>query len=304
MFAPKNIAVIGFGEAGTIIAEGCISGSKRQRNNVACHVWDIRMQDAEAGKSLEEKAASLGAVPHEKVGDWLNDVDVVFSLVFGGVAKNVALEILPSMKEGAVYIDLTTSVPDDMRQAATAFGERKVGFIDGTALGSFRTNGITVPFVLSGTNVESWSAWLNSLGFATTPVPGPAGNASCVKLLRSVLAKGLEALAIECFTAAESMGLRETMRSAFNDFDLRPLVVALEDMSASHIPHCKRRLDEIDHALHMLDGVSVDGTMTRASRDFYARTVNSGAQLVPGKQGTWDACLPIFQKILHKKQSK
>jgi 3-hydroxyisobutyrate dehydrogenase-like beta-hydroxyacid dehydrogenase len=204
------------------------------------------------------------------------------------------------MKEGAVYMDLTTSVPDDMREAATTFNERKVGFIDGTALGSFRTNGMTVPFVLSGTNAESCSAWMNSLGFATTPVPGPAGNASCVKLLRSILAKGLEALAIECFTAAESMGLRETMLSAFNDFDARPLAAALEDMGASHIPHCKRRLDEIDHALHMLDSVAVDGTMTRAAREFYARTVNSGARLVPGKQGTWDACLSVFQKVLHK----
>ena len=299
MFAPQNIAVIGFGEAGTIIAEGCISGSQRLQNAVSCHMWDIRMRDADA-KGLRETAVGLNVVPHETVGDWLKKMDVVFSLVFGSVAKEVALNLLPLMKEDAVYIDLNTSVPGDMRQAAAAYKERRVGFIDGTALGSFRTNGKTVPFVLSGTNAEFWSAWMNSLGFATIPVPGEAGNASCVKLLRSVLAKGLEALAIECFTAAESMGLRETMLAAFNDFNQRPLVAALEDMSASHIPHCRRRMEEIDQVLHMLDGVSVDGVMTRASREFYARTVKSGAQLVPGRHGTWDACLPVFQKILHK----
>lgn len=300
MLTPKNVGVIGFGEAGTIIAEGCIAGSKRQQKDLACHAWDVRMQDSEARESLQAKADSIGVTLHDAPGNWLKEMDVIFSLVFGGVAKTVALDILPFMGRDAMYIDLTTSVPDDMRTAAPAFTEHGVGFIDGTALGSFRTNGVTVPFVLSGTNVESWSAWMNSLGFATTPVPGEAGNASCVKLLRSVLAKGLEALAIECFTAAESMGLRETMQSAFNDFDLRPLVAALEDMSASHIPHCKRRLDEIDHALHMLGGVNIEGTMTKASRDFYARTVTSNAQLVPGKQGTWDVCLPAFQAILHK----
>lgn len=301
MITPKNIAVIGFGEAGTIIAEGCLTGSKRRHEDTACHAWDIRMRDAAVRGDLRTKADGLGVVLHETTGEWLADMDVVFSLVFGGVARNVALEILPRLKKGAVYIDLTTSVPGDMREAASAFAERGAGFIDGTALGSFRTNGITVPFVLSGTDVEFWSAWMNSLGFATTPVPGAAGNASCVKLLRSILAKGLEALAIECFTAAEAMGLRETMTSAFNDFDLRPLVAALEDMGASHIPHCKRRLDEIDHALHMLDGVALDGTMTRASRDFYARSVASGAGLEPGTQpGTWDSCLPPFLKMLRK----
>ena len=300
MLTPKKVAVIGFGEAGTIIAEGCLSGTKRIQHEAECHAWDLRMRDPEAKKGLLEKAAPLGVLLHEEPGAWIGEMDVVFSLVFGGAAKGVALEILPFMKNDAAYIDLTTSVPDDMREAATAFDKRGVHFIDGTALGSFRTNGITVPFVLSGSNVASWSSWMNSLGFATTPVPGGAGNASCVKLLRSILAKGLEALAIECFTTAEAMGLRETMKSAFNDFDLRPLVAAFEDMSASHIPHCKRRLEEIDHALHMLDSVSLEGTMTKASRDFYARTASSGEQLVPGKQGTWDACLPAFQKILKK----
>ena len=301
MLIPKKVAVIGFGEAGTIIAEGCLAGAKRNQHEVECHAWDVRMRDQEARKSLQEKANPLGVTLHDEPGVWIGETDVIFSLVFGGAAKEVALSILPLMKKGAVYIDLTTSVPDDMRQAATSFAERDIAFVDGTALGSFRTNGMTVPFVLSGSNAEAWSSWMNSLGFATTPVPGGAGNASCVKLLRSVLAKGLEALAIECFTAADAMGLRETMKSAFNDFDLRPLVAALEDMSASHIPHCKRRLEEIDHALHMLDGVSLDGIMTKASRDFYARTVVSNTQLVPGKQGTWDACLPVFQNILQKK---
>ena len=301
MLIPKKVAVIGFGEAGAIIAEGCLSGAKRNQHETECHAWDIRMRDQEAQKNLLEKADSLGVTLHEEPGAWITEMDVVFSLVFGGVAQDVALSILPLMKKDAVYIDLTTSVPDDMRQTATAFTERCMAFIDGTALGSFRTNGITVPFVLSGSNVETWSSWMNSLGFATTPVPGGAGNASCVKLLRSVLTKGLEALAIECFTAAEAMGLRETMKAAFDDFDLRPLAAALEDMSASHIPHCKRRLEEVDHALHMLDGVSIDGIMTKASYDFYARTVASNAQLVSGKQGTWDACLSTFQSILQKK---
>jgi 3-hydroxyisobutyrate dehydrogenase-like beta-hydroxyacid dehydrogenase len=300
MSTPHNVAVIGFGEAGTVIAQGCVNGSGRLQQEISCHAWDIRMQDAEAEKKLQKTADAIGVVLHKQADDWLHTMDVVFSLVFGGVAGQVALETLPKLREGGIYIDLTTSTPADMREAAAAFAQRGVGFIDGTALGSFRTNGVTVPFVISGTDAAVWSSWMNSLGFSATPVLGGAGNASAVKLLRSVLAKGLEALAVECFTAADRMGLREAMMFAFNDFDLRPLVAALEDMGASHIPHCKRRLAEIDHALHMLDDAGIVGTMTQASREFYARTVNSGAQLEPGKQGTWDACLPIFQKILSK----
>jgi hypothetical protein len=43
------------------------------------------------------------------------------------------------------------------------------------------------------------------------------------------------------------------------------------------------------------------GIMTRASREFYARTANSGAQLEAGKQaGSWDACLPAFLQLLSR----
>lgn len=301
MSMPKKVAVIGFGEAGSIIARGCLKGSGDSQPGLECHAWDIRMNDPEQKGKLEEIAKQLGVVPHETKGDWLGEMDVVFSLVFGSVAKPVALEILPRMREGAVYIDLTTSVPDDMKACEKEFSARGVGFVDGTALGSFRTNGVTVPFVLSGSDVEKWSAWMNGQGFNTRPVPGGAGNASNVKLLRSVLAKGLEALGIECFVAADKMGLRETMRSAFNDFDLRPMVEALEDMGGSHIPHCKRRLDEIDHAIHMLESAGIDGIMTKASRNFYARTVDAGEKVDASKGAKWDACMDAFRRILRKK---
>ncbi|MFW5489214.1 MAG: NAD(P)-binding domain-containing protein [Desulfovibrio sp.] len=297
MIKPSRVAVIGFGEAGGIIAEGCLSGAKHLGEDISCHAWDIRMQNEEDKNQLQQAADNMGVVMHNTPGAWLNDVDVVFSLVFGGVAKKVALEMLPFLKEGAVYIDLTTSTPHDMREAAESFSSRNVGFIDGTALGSFRTNGFSVPFVLSGTNVEAWSAWMNSMGFSTTPVPGGAGKAASVKLLRSVLAKGLEALAIECFVAADSLGIRPTMMNAFNDFDLRSLVETLEDMGTSHVAHCKRRLDEVDHALQLLAEAHVDPIMTKASRDFYARTVDSGLQLDHDKKPSWDTCMPVLQEV-------
>ncbi len=298
MNAPRTVAVIGFGEAGTVVAEGCLSGARRLGQETACHAWDIRMADPAQRPLLQRAADARGVILHDAPGDWLRDMDVVFSLVFGGAARDVALQMLPFLGAGAAYIDLTTSVPGDMREAEAAFLPRQVDFIDGTALGSFRTNGITVPFVLSGNNVAARSAWMNSLGFVTRPVPGPAGNASCVKLLRSVVTKGMEALAIECFVAAERMGLRETMMESFGDMDLRPLVKNLEDMGSSHIPHCRRRLAEIDHALRMLRSVNVAPTMTEASRLFYARTVDAGKQLGAEQAASWDGCLPSLGEVL------
>ena len=301
MLTPKKVAVIGFGEAGSVVAEGCVAGAKKLQTPMECHAWDIRMRDPAPKAALQKAANAIGVMLHDSPGEWLGEMDVVFSLVFGTVAKEVALEILPHLRKGAEYIDLTTSVPADMLAASEAFLAREVGFIDGTSLGSFRSNGVRAPFVLSGLNVEAWSSWMNSLGFNTTPVPGKPGNASSVKLLRSVVAKGLEALAVECFVTAERLGLRQSMMNAFNDFNLRPFTAALEDMGGSHIPHCKRRLDEIDHVLGMLGAAGVDATMTRASRDFFARTLASGEKIDASLGATWDVSMASLQKILEKK---
>ena len=300
MFTPKKVAVIGFGEAGTVVAEGCLAGAKKLKTAMSCHAWDIRMENPDQRAGLEKTAEALGVTLHAVPGDWIGEMDVVFSLVFGTVAKQVALEILPRLREGATYIDLTTSVPTDMLEASERFAARKVGFLDGTSLGSFRTNGMRAPFVLSGPGAEAWSSWMNSLGFNTTPVPGKPGNASAVKLLRSVVAKGLEALAVECFVTAERLGLRQSMMNAFNDFDLHPFAATMEDMGGSHIAHCKRRLDEIDHVLAMLDAAGIDGVMTRASREFYARTHASAGRNHPDADGGWDACMDAYQAILQK----
>ncbi|GHV55118.1 6-phosphogluconate dehydrogenase [Deltaproteobacteria bacterium] len=300
MLTPKKIAVIGFGEAGTVVAEGCAAGARKLQQEISCHAWDIRMKVPEQKAALQKTADTIGVVLHESPAGWLGEMDVVFSLVFGTAAKEVALEILPYLREGAQYIDLTTSLPADMIVAGEAFAARKVGFIDGTSLGSFRSNGVRAPFVLSGANVEAWSSWMNSLGFNATPVPGKPGSASSVKLLRSVVAKGLEALAIECFVTADRLGLRQSMMNAFNDFNLRPFTAALEDMGGSHIPHCKRRLDEIDNVLSLLDAAGIDGTMTRASREFYARTFASGQKIDGSHGATWDASMEALRKILQK----
>lgn len=298
MHTPKKIAVIGFGEAGSIVADGCISGAKKLGQSLECHAWDIRMADPEQKRKLQMTAESFGVVLHDTTGDWLGDMDAVFSLVFGDAAKQVALDMLPFLGGGSTYIDLTTALPPDMRDAEAAFINNNAGFIDGTALGSFRTNGATVPFVLSGRDAVECSDWMNGLGFVTRPIAEEAGKASMVKLLRSCLAKGLEALAVECFVAADNMKLRDAMLEAFDDFNAVPLIKTLEAMSCSHIPHCKRRLAEVEHALGVLREAHVEPTMTYATEAFYARTVRSKRTLPSGAKEDWDDTLPVLSDIL------
>lgn len=300
MLPPKNIAIIGFGEAGTTMAEGCVFGARRSQSALACHAWDLKMLDPRARGELEARAASLGVTLHDSPYGWLHEMDVVFSVVHENTAKSVALDLLPWLRSGAAYIDLTDSDPDAMRETAEHYAVKNVGFIDGTALGSFRANGITVPFMLSGTDVEAYSSWMNSLGFAATPIPGGAGKASALKLLRGALTRGMEALAVECFTAAERLGLRKTLMLAFNDFDLQPMAAVLERLSLRHGAQCKNKLASLELTLELFDKAAINPAMTRAVRDFYARSAALPQTDESGDDPSWESCLPAFFTLLDK----
>ncbi len=76
-----------------------------------------------------------------------------------------------------------------------------------------------------------------------------AGDASGLKLLRTLMTKGIEALAIECFSAAREMGLQNEIRASLTDISARPFPDLLDAMVHSHITHAARRLHEIEAAL-------------------------------------------------------
>lgn len=60
-------------------------------------------------------------------------------------------------------------------------------------------------------------AVLGALGFTkVSVVPGGVGAASAIKMIRSVIVKGLEALTTEYFLAADAAGLTEAVRASLD----------------------------------------------------------------------------------------
>ena len=80
MLTPKKVAVIGFGEAGSVVAEGCVAGAKKLQTVMECHAWDIRMRDPAPKAALQKAANAIGVMLHDSPGEWLGEMDVVFSL--------------------------------------------------------------------------------------------------------------------------------------------------------------------------------------------------------------------------------
>ena len=121
-----------------------------------------------------------------------------------------------------------------------------------------------------------------------TPAVAEAGDAAALKLLRTILTKGLEALAVECLVAAEKQGIRAELCDAMSDVDAAGFANFLDMLVRTHIQHSARRLHEVQRAEAQLSSLGLPASMVLASQQVFARTTRSAAQNPPPAAATTD----------------
>jgi 3-hydroxyisobutyrate dehydrogenase-like beta-hydroxyacid dehydrogenase len=133
-------------------------------------------------------------------------------------------------------------------------------------MGGFFKTGIKAPMLVAGERVEPVVAWMNANGFVATALGREPGSASSVKMLRSVIMKGIEALAVESFVAAERQGILEEVMGCLGDVDA-DASATLAMLAQTHIVHAERRWEEMGLVAQTLRETGVDPLMTDGDRE-------------------------------------
>ncbi len=289
-----TVLIVGLGEAGGYLAHALAAREDPPR----VIATDAALK-AGGGAGLRDKAAALGIELRDEIGPWVSEADLVFSLVPGSVAHQVAEALRQEMRAGAVFADLNSITADMMRAIADLFDGSGIDLVDGAVLGNFRAGG-RVPLLLAGARGEEIRSLLDGEMFAPDCLDGPPGDASAVKMLRSVLMKGLEALFVESLVAAEAQGLRPAFLKAFGDLDARPFAETMEVQTVTHLVHAARRLGEIERVQGLLRADGVDDIMTEASRRLYAKTVAADVAPASGEPLPLDETVEILTRVFRK----
>lgn len=163
-----------------------------------------------------------------------------------------------------LYIDCSSSARETMRAAAAGFAD-PTRFVDAAIMGAIAVHGAKTPMLLAGTRAEAAAARLSRLDFVASPLAGGGpGDASAIKLLRSVVTKGLEALAVEGFLAARAMGLLEHVRRNLADIGRSDFSDFLDAIVRTHVVHAPRRAHEVAAALEQVEACGYPATVSRA----------------------------------------
>ena len=299
-----TVALLGLGEAGTAIARGLAEhwrGGDPARRILAV---DIAQKDNVRGPAITERAREIGVEIDDRYTEALGAAGFVISVVTGVEAGNAAESAARVLRPGTIYCDVNTLTGKQKADIAAHVEAAGIHYVDIAAMGGFSTYGHRAPFVLSGPAAERAAAWMRPLGFDVSVMSGRAGDSSSVKIIRSIMVKGLEALGVECMVAAHRAGLTEEVLACFADIDDRTFAGMVTSLTASHTNHAKRRMEEVDKVMENLAELGMEPIMSSATRRSHARTVEAGIQSADGVNPSFeDAVTVLSEKVVKGLQS-
>jgi 3-hydroxyisobutyrate dehydrogenase-like beta-hydroxyacid dehydrogenase len=199
-----QIALIGYGEVGRILAEDLRAGG------VAVSAYDLKL-DTGQGQPIRAHAAAHDVVLATTHALAAHGVDLVISAVTASQAAAVAEATAPGLKKGAFFLDFNSASPGAKIRAAGIVNAAGGRYVEGAVMTTLPPYRIKVPLLLGGPDAAALSPRINELGFASKVASEKLGIASATKMCRSVMIKGLEAMVIEAFTTARHYGVEDAV---------------------------------------------------------------------------------------------
>ncbi len=252
---------IGFGEAAQAFASGWAGAA----GPLAAH--DIKLDDPTKAPTIHAACATLSVTPAPTPAA-LADCDLILCLVTADQAL-AAARAAPPLAPVALWLDGNSCSPGTKAQAAAIIG---AAYVDMAIMAPVHPARHRTPVLMSGPRAEEAAARLRAFDMRVTVVGERVGIASTIKMLRSVIVKGIEALTAESFLAARragvdgqvlaslmasDRGIDWTARGAYN----------LERM----LSHGPRRAAEMREVATTLRELGLPDDMARATADWQDR---------------------------------
>ena len=257
----RRIALVGFGEAGSILgADWAAAG----RDVIT---YDILLDVAASRAAMLEKAARARVATADSLGAAVQDADLVVSAVTAASSAAVATGAGKLLRAGQVFLDINSCSPDTKRSSAAAVQSFGADYVEAAVMAPVPPQRLKVPMLLGGRRAGEWQPALQALGLNVSFIATEVGVASAVKMCRSVVIKGLEALAVESLLAARRFGAeQQVLASLQGTFPQMGWEEKLPDYLISRVAeHGRRRAAEMREVAQTLESVGVEPTMARAT---------------------------------------
>jgi 3-hydroxyisobutyrate dehydrogenase-like beta-hydroxyacid dehydrogenase len=200
-----NVGLVGYGEVGRILAEDL------RKQDVRITAYDLKLRSDQTGGAMRDHASSYGVALAHSHADLAAQADFVISAVTASQAVPVAQACAPAVKQDVWFLDFNSASPGAKQRAADLIDASGGRYVEGAVMTSIPPKRIKVPLLLGGAGAAELAPLLVELGFDAKVASAELGVASAVKMCRSIMIKGLEAMVIEAFTTARGYGVEDAV---------------------------------------------------------------------------------------------
>jgi 3-hydroxyisobutyrate dehydrogenase-like beta-hydroxyacid dehydrogenase len=256
--AQERPALIGFGEAAQAFAAdwGAPATAYDRKTDIP---------ETRGGKIVEAETLSVALAESNAAA--VAGATIVLSLVTAGQSLEAAEQTARALGTGTLFLDMNSVSPATKRASAKLIEGCGGRYVDAAIMAPVHPARRGVPLLLSGRHAEAAAAALAHLGFTSAwVIDGGVGRASAIKMIRSVMVKGIEALTAECLIAAEAAGVTDEVVASLDatwpgadwatrgDYNLDRMIV-----------HGRRRAEEMAEVVKTLDELGAGSTMSRGA---------------------------------------
>ena len=251
-----RFGLIGFGEAGRAIASSLLE----IKPDLSITAYDKLFADDTA-----EIAPLEGVYFASTSAELAANSDFIISVVTADEATNAVAEIAPHLESHHIIGDGNSVSPGTKRYNASLIEASTASYIDIAIMAPIHPRGHKTPLLISGKAEPVIAPFLTELGFQFEWEGEGIGEASIVKMLRSILIKGMECIITESVTASQELGLdTRILQSAGKTLGIDDIQGLADYVMERAAVHGRRRAAEMREVAKTLDELGLSNEMASA----------------------------------------
>jgi 3-hydroxyisobutyrate dehydrogenase-like beta-hydroxyacid dehydrogenase len=262
-----RLGFVGFGEAAFHITKGLLEAGLPP-----VFAYDIQSND-----KIQSRARETGTELMESSAALADAADVIISAVTADQATIAAEQTAPHLTPRHLYADLNSVSPRSKQNVAATVSRTGARFVEIAVMGPVPPYLHKAPMLIGGAAAPEFQEMFAPFGMRMEVVStDQIGRAAAVKMFRSVIYKGIEALIFECVLGASQYGAEPrvfaSLAESFPGIDWKKLA---DYMVGRVVVHGERRAREMEEVARTLEELGIEPIMASAA----ARRMDWAAKL-------------------------
>jgi 3-hydroxyisobutyrate dehydrogenase-like beta-hydroxyacid dehydrogenase len=293
-----RVGFLGFGEAGSALARGLAAAGFED-----LVAYDVAWQESAL---VRERGQSTGTYLVGSPAELTTHAQVIISVVVCREAALAARSVIDTVDDRHWYLDVNSVAPQTKRTAATWFAARGANYLDVALMANVSSDLARLPLLVAGRRDPAIVDPLAAAGLRFRFVSDQPGDAAGIKMCRSLLVKGLEALALEAMTASYASGVHEqVLLSLEESFGTETFADLVRHLVGRHAVHGVRRADELEEVAESLRDAGLEPLLADAATARMRRGIDLGLQdrFDPRRDPDWRSVIATLHDLSRDSQS-